>query len=182
MFFKIIRKTLSFFHFLILKFYYFKKIKTIGISFFNFYSHVSISEKGSLKINNNSYLDKKCEIKSEGGFIEIGTNFYMNSFSRIISKNKIIIGNSVRIAQFVTILDHDHNYFLNEKGEMVSNGYVCDEINIGNNVFIGDKCTILKGVSIGNNVKIASNSVVNKNIKSNSIVAGIPAKQVKVII
>lgn len=182
MFFKIIRKSLAFLHFLILKSYYFKSFKTLGFSFFNFYSHVSISEKGLLKIKNNSYLDKRSEIKSEGGFIEIGTNFYMNSFSRIISKNKIIIGNSVRIAQFVTILDHDHNYFLNEKGEMVSSGYVCDEINIGNNVFIGDKCTILKGVSIGNNVKIASNSVVNKNIKSNSIVAGIPAKQVKEII
>ena len=181
MLFKIIRKSLAFLHFLILKLYYLKSFKTLGVLFFNFFSHVSISEKGLLKMKNGSYLDKRSEIKSEGGYIEIGSNFYMNSFSRIISKNKITIGNNVRIAQFVTVLDHDHNYFLNGKGEMVSNGYVCNEINIGNNVFIGDKCTILKGVNIGNNVKIASNSVVNNNIKSNSIVAGIPAKLVKEI-
>jgi len=179
---KIIRKFFAFLYFLSVKLYYFKSFKPRGVSFFNIYSSVVISGKGTLQIKYNSYLDKRSEVKSEGGSIEIGSNFYMNSFSRIISKNKIIIGNNVRIAQFVTILDHDHNYFLNEKGELISDGYVCSEIRIGSNVFIGDKCTILKGVNIGDNVKIASNSVVNRSIKSGSVVAGVPAKLVKEII
>lgn len=46
---------------------------------------------------------------------------------------------------------------------------------IGNMVWIGANATIVGGVSIGDNVMIASNSFVNKNIPSNSLVLGNPA-------
>lgn len=46
---------------------------------------------------------------------------------------------------------------------------------IGNNVWIGDKVTILPGVTIGDNAVIAANSVVTKDIPSFSVAAGIPA-------
>ena len=47
---------------------------------------------------------------------------------------------------------------------------------MGDNVFIGMHSTILKGVSVGSNVIIGANSLVNKNIPDNCIVAGNPAK------
>lgn len=47
---------------------------------------------------------------------------------------------------------------------------------IGNNVFIGMKSTILKGVHIGNNVIIGANSLVNKDIPDNCVAAGNPCK------
>lgn len=43
-------------------------------------------------------------------------------------------------------------------------------------MFIGMKTTILKGIHIGNNVIIGANSLVNKNIPNNCVVAGNPAK------
>ena len=45
---------------------------------------------------------------------------------------------------------------------------------IGNNVFIGMKSTILKGVHIGDNVIIGANSLVNKDIPDNCVEAGNP--------
>ena len=53
------------------------------------------------------------------------------------------------------------------------------EVEIGNNVWIGDKATILAGVVIGDNVIVAANSVVTKSVPSNTIVAGSPAKIIK---
>ena len=47
---------------------------------------------------------------------------------------------------------------------------------IGNNVWIGDKATILPNVSIGNGAIIAANSVVTKDVPEYCIVAGNPAK------
>lgn len=47
---------------------------------------------------------------------------------------------------------------------------------IGDNVFIGMKSTILKGVHIGNNVIIGANSLVNKDIPDNCVAAGNPCK------
>ena len=50
---------------------------------------------------------------------------------------------------------------------------------IGDNVWIGDKATILGGVTIGESVIIAANSVVTKDVPPYSVVAGIPAKVIK---
>ena len=52
-------------------------------------------------------------------------------------------------------------------------------IVIGDNVWIGDKCTILSGVSIGDGCIIAANSVVTQNVPSYSVVAGVPARIIK---
>lgn len=51
-------------------------------------------------------------------------------------------------------------------------------IELGDNVFVGAYTTILYDVKIGNNVIIAAGSLVNKDIRDNSVVAGVPAKVV----
>ena len=52
-------------------------------------------------------------------------------------------------------------------------------IHIGNNVWIGDKATVLGGITIGDNVIVGANSVVTHDVPSNCVVAGIPAKIVR---
>ena len=49
------------------------------------------------------------------------------------------------------------------------------KVTVGNNVRTGYNVTILKGVTIGDNCVIAANSVVTKNMPSNSIIGGVPA-------
>lgn len=50
---------------------------------------------------------------------------------------------------------------------------------IGNNVFIGAGAKILGGVTIGDNVVVGANAVVVKDVASNTLVAGVPAKVLK---
>ena len=50
---------------------------------------------------------------------------------------------------------------------------------IGDNVWIGDKATILPGVTIGEGAIIAANAVVTKNVPAFSVAAGNPAKIIK---
>ena len=52
-------------------------------------------------------------------------------------------------------------------------------IEVGNHVWIGAHSIILKGVKIGNNSIIGTKSIVTKDIPSNAIAAGIPAKVLK---
>jgi acetyltransferase-like isoleucine patch superfamily enzyme len=56
---------------------------------------------------------------------------------------------------------------------------VIKPINVGNNVFIGFGAMILPGVTIGNNVIIGAHSLVTKNIPSNVVAAGVPARIIK---
>lgn len=53
------------------------------------------------------------------------------------------------------------------------------DISIGNNVWIGKGVFIKGGVIIGDNAVIGANSVVTKDIESNTIVGGIPAKVIR---
>jgi len=52
-------------------------------------------------------------------------------------------------------------------------------IHVGNNVFIGFGSMILPGVTIGDNVVIGAHSVVSKDIPSNVVAAGVPARVIK---
>jgi maltose O-acetyltransferase len=54
-----------------------------------------------------------------------------------------------------------------------------DPVIIGDNVWIGERAIILKGVNIGDNAIVAAGSVVTKSIPNNSLVAGNPAKIIK---
>ena len=92
----------------------------------------------------------------------------------------IDIGNDVQITEGVTILTHGYDWSVLKGlyGEVIGSS---GRVHIGNNVFIGMKTTILKGVHIGNNVIIGANSLVNKNIPDNCVVAGNPAKVIMTI-
>ena len=50
---------------------------------------------------------------------------------------------------------------------------------IGDNVWIGDKATILPGVTIGDGAVIAANAVVTKDVPKYSVVGGNPARILK---
>ena len=61
----------------------------------------------------------------------------------------------------------------------MTNGYTkIGRVSIGNRVFIGHNTTVLCGVTIGDDVVIGAYSLVNKDIPSNSVYAGNPAKYI----
>jgi acetyltransferase-like isoleucine patch superfamily enzyme len=86
----------------------------------------------------------------------------------------VTIGSHVTITGNVQFITHDGGVwvFRDEFPEID----VLGRIIIGNNVFIGFNSIIMPGVTVGDNVVIGAGSVVTKNIPSNSVVAGVPAK------
>lgn len=84
----------------------------------------------------------------------------------------ISIGNDVTLAPRVHILAHDASTFKYL-------GYTkIGKVKIGNNVFIGADSVILPNVSIGDNCVIGAHSTVSRNIPSNMVAAGCPAKPI----
>lgn len=91
----------------------------------------------------------------------------------------IEIGNDVTLTNGVVFLTHDGGVGLFRKEYSGIN--VFGKIIIGNNVFIGSNTIILPGVSIGNNVVIGAGSVITKNIPSDVVAAGDPARIIRSI-
>ena len=114
--------------------------------------------------------------------IIIGSNCNIGEHTHITSIKKITIGDGLLTGRYVYIGDNSHGGLSKDEAnippirrKLVSKG----EIIIGNNVWIGDKATILAGVTIGDNVIVGANSVVTKDIPSNTMVAGVPAIIIK---
>lgn len=94
----------------------------------------------------------------------------------------IKIGNNVMITSMVNFLTHDGGmgkcYTMGLSNKPYSK---FGKIVVGDNVFIGIKTIIMPGVTIGNNCIIGAGSVVTKDIPSNTVAAGVPAKVISSI-
>lgn len=89
----------------------------------------------------------------------------------------IEIGSNVCFTRGCAILTHGYDWFVlrNLYGEIISSS---GKVVIGNNVFLGTWTVILKGVTIGDNCILGARSVVDKDIPSNSVAVGCPARVV----
>lgn len=84
----------------------------------------------------------------------------------------ITIGDNVTIAPRVHILAHDASTCYELGHAKIG------KVTIGNNVFIGAESIVMPNVTIGDNVIIGAGSVVTKDIPSNSVCVGNPAKKI----
>lgn len=87
------------------------------------------------------------------------------------------IGENVTITHGVRFQTHDGGVAIFRQEFPGLN--VFGRIKIGSNVFIGEEVMIMYGVTIGDNVVIGAKSLVTRDIPSNSVAAGIPAKVIK---
>ncbi len=111
----------------------------------------------------------------DSGRIEIGDYVLVSPGTRISASDEIVIGNSTMIANGAYITDSDWHgiYDRTARDDSVR------PVHIGENAWVGDHATILKGVTVGENSVIAARSVVTKDVPANVVVAGNPARVVK---
>lgn len=117
--------------------------------------------------------------------ITIGNNSSIGDDSHITAINKIWIGNNVRSGKKILITDNAHgasDYSLISIAPNKRPLYSKGPVIIEDNVWIGEKSSIMPGVRIGYGSIIAANSVVTHDVPPYSVVAGIPAKVVKTML
>lgn len=89
----------------------------------------------------------------------------------------IQIGNNCCLS-YPTILAHDYSWYIFKDAMDDILPDPGGKVIIGNNCFIGYKAIILKDTTIGDNVIIGAGAVVKGNVPSNTVWAGIPARQI----
>lgn len=133
-------------------------------------------------VSNSIGLIQPClfNVGSKGRLI-IGENLGISG-STINATKEIIIGDNVTVGSGCLISDTDsHSLFKIDRRNNTYGNCISKPIHIGNDVFIGARSIILKGVTIGEGAVIGAGSVVVKDVPSNTIVAGNPARIVKKI-
>ena len=163
--------------YLLLRLYYPQKFHCPSFSMIGKNCGIHIFKKGRIDCQQRIIVDDYVMLYAKGT-IKIGKQFCINRYSRIVAHDKVEIGDHVTIGQMVSILDHDHLYKMDDQ-QLKLDGYKTAPVKIGNNIWIGDKCTILKGVNIGDNVVIGANTLVHKDVPSNVVIGGVPFKIIK---
>jgi acetyltransferase-like isoleucine patch superfamily enzyme len=145
-----------------------------------------------ITIGDNTHLGRNIRLaawdhyqsKSYSPQIAIGNNCSIGANAHITSINKIVIGNNVLTGKNILITDNSHGESRHDLLDIPPKKrllYSKGEVIIGDNVWIGEKASIMPGVHIGEGCIIAAHSVVTKDIAPYSIVAGIPARVIKVL-
>lgn len=134
---------------------------------------------------------KTCIYVGKKATLKLGNDVGISS-STLWVKESVSIGNSMAIGADCIIMDTDaHNLDwkircseeTNEYGESVDMVTAASApIVIEDNVLVGARCIILKGVTIGARSIIGSGSIVTKDIPSDCIAAGNPCKVIKSIV
>lgn len=109
-----------------------------------------------------------------GKNINVGKNVFINSCCCFQDQGGITIGDNTLIGHNVILATLNHDFSPNKRSILHPSPIV-----MGKNVWIGSRATILSGVTIGDGAIVAAGSVVTKNVPSNKVVAGVPAKVIK---
>ena len=145
----------------------------------------------------NSIIMENCTVKSGTRIGGTGFGFEMKSKQKISHSGNVIIGQNSSIGSNTTIdravfdstiigkfsnIDNlvqiAHNVIIGDYAVIAAQVGIAGSTKIGNYIKIGGQAGISGHLVIGDNVTIAAKSGVTKNIQSNQIVAGFPAKDI----
>lgn len=132
--------------------------------------------------------------------IRILKNYLMITFCRLMPDNRfrymiyrklgMKVGRNVNMLGvkvdifFPELIEIGDNTVIGQDSMLITHEFLRDhwrrgKIKIGKNVMIGTLCLILPGVRIGDGAVVAAYSLVNKDVRPNSFVGGVPAKEIK---
>lgn len=121
-----------------------------------------------------------------GTFVEIQKNASVGKNCKISSHTFICegvhIGNNVFVGHNVTFINDKHPRAANPDGSLQTEAdWKVIETYIKDGASIGSSSTIMCGITIGENAIVGAGAVVTKDVPANSIVAGVPAKVIRMI-
>lgn len=130
------------------------------------------------RLGRKSVIESYCCINNAVGDVTIGNHTRIGIHCTVIGP--VSIGNHVNLAQGITVTALNHN-FEDATKRIDEQGISTKPVVIGDDVWIGANAVILPGVTIGRHAVVAAGAVVTKDVPDYSLVAGIPAKVIKLL-
>jgi acetyltransferase-like isoleucine patch superfamily enzyme len=155
-----------------------RRWRTNGLVFFGRGLELEIAAKGRVDFGRFVWIGDGTKIRCHEGRVEIGDKTVMGQECTISAYQHVRIGQQCVIADRAMFIDFDHGVVEVERPIRQQGIYKRDVI-VGSNVWIGYGACVLRGVSVGDNAIVGTNSVVTKDVPANAVVAGIPARVIR---
>lgn len=130
-------------------------------------------------VGDNVFIGKNVNLKNLQNLL-LGSHISIHSFNYIDAYGGITINDNVSIANHCTIISSDHTWE-NINIPIKYNKIIKKPIMIDEDVWIAAGCRILGNVTISKRTVVGAGAVVNKNLESNFLYAGVPVRKIKAL-
>ena len=131
---------------------------------------------GTIELGPGSSIRKGSVLNISGHLVLVGDNI-ISYYNVIHCAERIRLGRMASTNEFVTIVDSRH--FHDDHGTFFYENVETAPIEIGQNVWIANKSSVLMGVTIGDEAIVAAHAVVHSDVPARAIVGGIPARVIR---
>jgi acetyltransferase-like isoleucine patch superfamily enzyme len=136
---------------------------------------LEIGRDATLSLGRWSWLGHGCKIRVHEGECSIGAKTVLGQECTISTFQHVSIGRECILADRVMLIDFDHGVVEVERPIRVQGIYKRD-VRVGHNVWVGYGACFLRGTTVGDNCVVGTNSVVTRDVPSDAVVAGVPAR------
>lgn len=119
------------------------------------------------------------KIGDDDPILKIGSNVYVGRYAHIVSVHSVVICDNVLIADKVYISDNLHEFSRIDMPIKDQPVLFKNTVTIHEGAWLGENVCII-GASVGKNSVVAANSVVTKDVPDYTVVAGTPARIIKI--
>ena len=136
---------------------------------------LEIGKNAKVHLGRWSWVGHGTKIRAHEGEVRIGAKSVLGQECTLTAFQHVEIGRECIVADRVMLIDFDHGVVEVDR-PIREQGIYKRDVRVGSNNWIGYGACILRGVTVGDNCVIGSNTVVTKDVASNAVVAGAPAK------
>jgi acetyltransferase-like isoleucine patch superfamily enzyme len=139
---------------------------------------IQIGREARVRFGRWTWIGHGTKIRCHEGEVRIGAKTVLGQECTISAYQHVSIGEQCIVADRAMLIDFDHNVAEVER-PIRAQGIYKRDVRVGNNVWIGYGAQILRGVTIGDNAIVGASAVVTKDVPANAVVAGVPARVIR---
>jgi acetyltransferase-like isoleucine patch superfamily enzyme len=155
-----------------------RRWSTDGLLFLGRRLELQIARRGRVEFGRFVWIGDGTKIRCHEGVVQIGAKTVMGQECTISAYQRVRIGEQCVIADRAMFIDFDHGVVEVER-PIRKQGIYKRDVEVGSNVWIGYGACVLRGVTVGDNAIVGTNSVVTRDVPANAVVAGIPARVIR---
>lgn len=133
-----------------------------------------------LVLDEQVIINRNCMVLAKNGPVRLGPRTTIGSNSVIVSMSGVTLGEAVLVAGNVSISAGAYHTEDTMRPVMDQGAYTKGPVIIGDYAWIGTGAIILDGVCIGKGAIVGAGAVVTRDVPDNAIVAGVPAKVIRI--
>ena len=154
------------------------RLQTDGLAFVGPGVTLQIGRGARLVLGRWSWVGHGCKIRVHEGEVRVGAKTVLGQECTISAYQHVSIGRECILADRVMLIDFDHGAVEVERPIRLQGIYKRD-VRVGHNVWMGYGACVLRGVQIGDNSIVGTSSVVTKSAPANAVLAGVPARLIR---